>query len=221
MKKVLKITAWMLTVFLCINATAQKQFAEGILQYNISIVSSKSEASALNSLNGAVLSVYLKPSASRTEMKSSLGVESTVFDNKSGNGFILKEYSGQKLMITMTKDNWNQKNQLFRNLRFTIDNTTQKIAGFSCKKATAKLENGKDFVVYFTPDVVPSTKEYSNAFQNLPGVPVQYELESGNLKFTYTLTEINYDNIPSVKFSIPKTGFRVMTYDENQQLKKG
>src|SRR5688572_18878624 len=97
---------WILKpVFFCLlfsfafSAHAQKQFTEGTLQYDITITSSKSEAPIANSLNGATLLVYLKPTTSRTEMKSTLGTESTVFDTKSNKGFILKEYSGQKLMI--------------------------------------------------------------------------------------------------------------------------
>ena len=124
-------------------------------------------------------------------------------------------------MISLTKENWIQKNQYFQNMQFSIDNAIQTIAGFKCRKATAKLDGGKDFVVYFIPEIVPANKDYNNAFRLLPGIPVQYEIESGKLKFTYTLTNINYDNIPVNKFDIPKSGFRIMTYDENQQLKKG
>ncbi len=95
------------------------------------------------------------------------------------------------------------------------------VAGFTCKKATATLETGKNIVVYFATEVLTVNKDYYNAFNTLPGIPVQYEMESGKLKFKYTLTGINYDKIPDSKFDIPKTGFRVMTYDENRQLKKG
>jgi hypothetical protein len=83
------------------------------------------------------------------------------------------------------------------------------------------LEGGNTFVVYYSTDITTTNKEYYNAFKNLPGIPVKYELESGKLKFKYALTGIGYDNIPDNKFEIPKSGFRVMTYEENQQLKKG
>lgn len=220
MKRLLHLTVCMFLLALLSNTT-QKQMGEGILEYNISIVSPKSETPSLNSLNGAVLTVYLKPTVSRTEMKSTLGVESTVFDNKSGNGFILKEYSGQKLMISMNAANWDQKNKAYEDLNFTITNETASIAGYQCKKATATLADGKIFTVYFDPSVVISNKKYNNAFSKLQGLPVQYEIQSGNLSFKYTLSSLNYDAVPSSKFEAPKAGFRVMTYEENQQLKKG
>jgi hypothetical protein len=101
-------------------AFAQKQITEGSLSYKISIESSNPASPVANSLNGAELVLYLKPYASRSEMKSSLGVESTVYDNRSASGYILKEYSGQKLMISMTAGNWAQKNRTYENLVFSI-----------------------------------------------------------------------------------------------------
>ncbi len=81
--------------------------------------------------------------------------------------------------------------------------------------------DGNNFIVYYTSEFKTVNNDYNNAFSNLPGIPVQYELESGKLKFKYLLKSIVNDNIPDSKFDIPKTGYRVMTYDDNQQLKKG
>ncbi|RYY70904.1 MAG: hypothetical protein EOO13_04975 [Chitinophagaceae bacterium] len=221
MKPFGRFISLILLSLLSYSGSAQKQLTEGVLQYNISIVSPKSETPTLNSLNGAVLSVYLKPTISRTEMKSTLGTESTVFDNRADNGFILKEYSGQKLMISMTGNNWDQKNKAYEDLNFTVTGETATISGYQCKKATATLADGKVFTVYFDPSVTISNKKYNNAFSKLPGLPVQYEIQSGNLSFKYTLSNLSYEAVPAAKFEAPKTGFRVMTYEENQQLKKG
>ncbi|MEO6488409.1 MAG: hypothetical protein ABIO04_00595 [Ferruginibacter sp.] len=219
MKKVLLIA--FCSIFILNNSFSQKVVNELRLSYKISIESSKDNAAISKSLDGATFTVFIKGTASRSEMQSSLGTESNIYDSKSGKGYILKEYSGQKLMITMNKDNWSEKNQLFQNLKFNIDNTEETVAGYTSKKATASMENGDPFVVYYLSDIIVSNKDYNNAFRNLGGIPVQYELQSGKLKFKYTLTDINYDFIPAAKFDIPKAGFRVMTYDENRQLKKG
>lgn len=206
--------------FNAIKATAQKPFSDGRLVYNISISSDKEEAPITNSLNGATLTVYLNPSQSRTEMQSTLGTETTVFDKKRGTGFILKEYSGQKLMISMDAANWDDKNKLYDNLKFNISNELTDVAGYKCKKATAQLPNGKMFTVFFYPNQVLENKTYNNAFPQLNGIPIQYELQSGNLSFKYTLNGIDTEPVSSAKFEAPKSGFRVMTYDENQQLKR-
>jgi GLPGLI family protein len=200
---------------------AQKQINEATLVYNISVESTDDRPERAKSLGGALLTLYVKGTQSRSDMSSALGTESNLYDARSGKGFILKEYSGQKLMITLNKDNWLQKNQYYQNLKFNIEGGEQMIAGFKSKKATAVLPNGKIFTVYFTSELVLSNNQYNNAFIQLPGVPVQYEMNSGNLIFKYVLSNVSLDPVPSAKFEIPKTGYRVMTYDENQQLKKG
>ncbi|MBS1496520.1 MAG: hypothetical protein JSU03_02535 [Bacteroidetes bacterium] len=203
------------------EVVAQKNISEGLIKYSISIESSKTDAPLANKLNGATFNVYLTPTESRTEMISTLGTETNVYNNNSGKGFILKEYSGQKLMITLNKENWLQKNEWNNNLKFTISNEVKSIAGYECKKATGITSEGKMITVYYAPGITVANKEYNNSFDNLPGLPVQFELKSGNLVFKYQLTDINNDPVAASKFDTPKTGFRIMTYEENQQLKKG
>ncbi len=206
---------------ICTNTiVAQKVITDGTLKYSISIESANGEKQVAGSLNGATLSIFLTKDKSRSEMVSTPGTETTVFDNKVGKGFILKEYSGQKLMITITGDNWLQKNQINSALKFETQEGSTNINGYACKKAIAKSDNGKVYIVYFDPLITIANKTYNNAFSQLAGLPVQYELSSGNLVFKYTLINI-VTELTTVKFDAPKNGFRVMTYEENQQLKKG
>lgn len=221
MKKIFKISLPLLiAAFTGFPSPAQKQLTEAVVEYDISISSSKGDALSAN-LNGAKLTLYVRPGISRTEMASSLGMESTVFDNKAGKGFILKEYSGQKLMITMTRENWHQKNQRNENLRFDISDETTEINGYTCKKATTLTADGKTLTVYFTPGLMLANTQYNNAFKQLPGLPVQYEMQSGNLNFKYSLKKVTDQPVETSKFDAPKSGYRIMSFEENQQLKKG
>ncbi|MEX0636389.1 MAG: hypothetical protein WD135_06450, partial [Ferruginibacter sp.] len=109
---------------------------------------------------------------------------------------------------------------VYESLQFNISEERTMISNYLCKKATASLPDGKSFVVYFNPDITLSNKSYNNAFAQLPGLPVQYEMQSGNISFMYTLSKITYEAIATTKFDAPKSGFRIMTYEENQQLKR-
>jgi hypothetical protein len=220
MKALYRIFTLMIISLFSVKSFAQKALNEGVLTYNITIQTVNGEKPVASALNGAVLTIYLTKDKSRTEMVSAPGTETTVFDNKENKGFILKEYSGQKLMITTTGDNWSQKNQMNRNLSFTDGGTTT-INGIACKKATAQSADGKIYTVYYDPTIVIANKEYNNAFPQIHGLPVQFELSSGNLIFRYTLSNNSSEIIAGNKFDAPKAGFRVMTYEENQQLKKG
>ena len=198
---------------------AQQTPTDVTLTYSISINAPQNK-NMEKAFNGATYTVFLKGGESRTEMHSNLGTESSLYNNKTGQGVILKEYSGQKLMITLTRENWKQKNQLFHSLIFSSGTTVSKIGNFEVKPGEATLD-GKPFMVFYSNTSLLPNSDYNNAFGNLKGIPVKYDLKSGNLTFTYTLTSISYEIIPAAKFELPKTGFRVMSYDENQQMKQG
>ena len=198
---------------------AQKTISEGTVTYNISMQSATKEP-LVNSLNGATVTVYLKGAMSRTDMVSNLGNEKTIHDTKAGTAIILKEYSGQKLMVTLTKENWISKNKKTDGIIFITANETKEILGYQCSKATAKLNDGSLLTVFYTKDLTVLNKEYDPSFKNLPGLPVQYEFEYSGMKFIYTIAKIDFNAVAAAKFETPKSGYRVMTYDESKHGKK-
>lgn len=218
----MKHIRWTLTTFFIsafLFSTAQKTISEGTLIYDIDIQPLKKDAAG-GSLNGATETIYLKGGLSRRDMVSNLGNEKTIHDSKTGNAVILKEYSGQKLMITLTRQNWNERNKKNDGVIFSPTTETKDILGYQCIKATAALKDGSTMIVYYTKDLNVINKEYSVLFKNLDGLPMQYEFETKKLKFTYTITKIDLNSLQVAKFEFPKSGYRVMTYEENQAGKK-
>jgi GLPGLI family protein len=200
---------------------AQRNIAEATITYDMVIQTGSNEPQKGDALTGASTTVYLKGNNSRTDMATSLGKEITIFNSKTDNAVILKEFSGQRLMIKLNKENWQAKNKMYSNIKFELTNEFKVIAGYNTRKAVAKMPDGKSFEVYYAPDLVPANKEYDATFGNLPGLAIEYEIESGKMKFKYTLSKINYDPVQLSMFDFPTSGYRVMTYEENQNLKKG
>lgn len=221
MKKLRGLTLFAGLVTAFFSAGAQRNIAEATIVYDMEIQTGNNTPQAGGALTGATTTVYLKGNNSRTEMASSLGKEVTIYNSKTNNAVILKEFSGQKLMITLTRENWVAKNKMYSNIKFELTGESKMIGGYNTRKAIAKMADGKTFEVYYTPELVPTNKEYDLTFSNLPGLAVQYEIESGKMKFKYTLAKINYDPVPVSLFDFPTSGYRTMTYEENQNLKKG
>jgi GLPGLI family protein len=215
-----KILLLLIPMVLCIVFSfAQKIISEGTIVYTISIQTGNSKPQMADALDGATTTVFLKGGLSRTDMVSSLGNESTIYNSQTGEAVILKEYSSQKLMITLTKENWLAKNKNYQGVTFIVGTDTKQIAGYTCKKATAKLEDGSTIIVYYTPDLMVINKEYDQTFKNLPGLAMQYEFQSGTLKFKYVVTRLDFSSVPLAKFDFPKSGYRIMTYDDSQKSK--
>ena len=132
-------------IFFASSSIAQKTLTEGVLTYNMSVETGSSQPKMADMLDGATTTIYLKGDKSRSELVSSLGREATIHDASTGTGVILKDYSGQKLMITLTARNWAENNNKYEGITFENTGETAKIAGYNCKKAIAKLKNGTSF----------------------------------------------------------------------------
>jgi GLPGLI family protein len=202
-------------LFLHLQVFSQKKLSEATISYDIVINTNNDKPKAADLLDGAVSIIYLKGNSSRSEMISSLGTQSTIVDGKTGNVTILKEYGEQKYMINLTPANWKTSNKKYEGISFTYENEFKTIAGYNCQKAIGKLEDGTTFTVYFTKDLVPVNKDFQYLNKNLPGLAMQYEASMGKQKVTYTVSSVNFNLIPAAKFDVPKSGYRVMTYEES------
>jgi hypothetical protein len=63
--------------------------------------------------------------------------------------------------------------------------------------------------------LIPVNKDFQYLNRNLPGLAMQYEANLGKLKVTYTVSNINFNLVPAAKFDLPKSGYRIMSYEES------
>lgn len=221
MKKIYNLFA--LLAFLLLNSglMAQRRLTEATISYDIVINTTNEKPQAADLLDGATSVVYLKSNSSRSDMISSLGTQATIVDGKTGNVTVLKEYGEQKYMITMTRENWKESNKKYEGITFAYVEEYKTIAGYNCQKAIGTLTVGSTFIVYFTRDLVPVNRDFQYLNKNLPGLAMQYEATLGNMLVTYTVSSINLNPVQQSKFDLPKSGYRVMTYEESKGGKQG
>ena len=90
------------------------------------------------------------------------------------------------------------------------------ILGYKCKKAIGTLQDGTTYTVWYTPDLVPENKNFQYETRTLPGLAMEYVINSKDQKVTYTVSKISFSPVPTSKFDLPKAGYRVMTYAESK-----
>lgn len=215
MKVILKISFVISLFVFSFPLLAQRKLTEATISYDIVINTSNTTPQAADLLDGATSIIYLKGNSSRSEMLSSLGTQATIINGKTSEITILKDYGEQKYMIKMTPGNWVRSNKKYEGVTFTYFKEYKTIAGYNCQKAVGKLSDSSTFTVYFTSDLVPVNKDFQYLNKNLPGLAMQYEASIGKLMVTYTVSSINFNPVPQSKFDLPKSGYRVMTYEES------
>ncbi|HZH64827.1 MAG TPA: hypothetical protein VEY10_08020 [Flavisolibacter sp.] len=201
------------------TSAAQKKLTEGTVLYDITINTGTDKPQNAEFFDGATNAVYIKGAKTRTEMVNSLGTQSTIINQAAGKKeiTILKEYGEQKYMIALTPADWMEVNGKYESVRFTYDTTaTKTIQGYAAKKAVGSLADGTTFTVWYTPDITLDNKDFQYINRNLPGLALEYETTFSNLKVTYTASKISFAPVPAAKFELPKSGFRVVSYQESK-----
>jgi len=193
---------------------AQRKIAEMTLSYDAKI----SRLNDKEPLEVAVTTIYLKGPYSRTDMVSTLLKTSTIFHEKDSAGALLREVSGQKILILMTKEQWKESNRKYEGIRFSYTPERKEIAGYSCMKAIATLPDSSVFSVYYTPDLLPENKLYDYLFRDLKGLPMEWEQIQGNVRILFSLSRISMNPVPRSVFDIPKTGYRQLSFEESKKL---
>jgi hypothetical protein len=204
---------------LCFGAAAQKKVSELTLVYDTEITTGSKDPKLADAFDGATTTIFIKGPQSRLEMVSALFTSTTIHDSKAGTAVVLREVSGQKLLIRLSADDWKDKNKRYEGITFKDTEESKVIAGYNTTKAIATMPDGSTFTVYYTKDIVPENREYEYQFRSLAGLPLEYELNQGNLKIKYTVSQINLNPVPAAKFDIPKSGYREMTYQESKKVK--
>lgn len=215
MKKIYIAGFTIMTLF-STSLFAQRKLTEATISYDIVINTSNKTPQAADLLDGATSVIYLKGSSSRSDMVSSLGTQATIIEGKTGEVTVLKDYGDQKYMIKMTPENWRESNRKYEDVTFTYYDEYKDIQGYRSQKALGKLPDGNTFIVYFTRDLVPSNKDFQYLNRNLPGLAMQYEATLGKMMVTYTVSAINFNPVPQTKFDLPRSGYRIMTYEESK-----
>jgi hypothetical protein len=209
--------------FLCIlfqsAVQAQKRISELTLVYDYSVTIEG--GNKLEGVGNAYHTIFIKGNKSRSEMTNQLFSSTSIFDANTGFGVILKELSGQKLLIRMNPENWSERNRMYEGIIFKNTGETKVIAGYNCVKATGQTSAGAKVTVYYTRELVPENKQYDPIFKTLDGLPLEYELTNGNVTIMYRFSKMSLNPVPASKFDIPSSGYREMNYEESKKMNVG
>lgn len=202
------------------GAVAQRLLSEVTLTYRVTVSSPGADQPATG-LDSISYVVSLKGGQSRTELVSSLGSESTIYDPRTAMGYIIKEYGGTRLLINAGPEEWLGHNRTFHDLVFSNESGNFAVGNLQCKKGRARLPSGKMVSVLYDPSVILPNYDYHLAFSGLKGLPVSFELEQGGLTYKYEMTSMSADPVSYSRFQVPGKGYRILSYEELKKMGRG
>ncbi len=208
-------------LILSLNGFSQKMF-QGQIRYAISY-----EGMGLNESMKAMLPdemvFFLKNNKSKSELKTGMGDQITIFDGNNKTSISLMDFAGRKVAVKKSVDEINLERKKYNDIKVIFEEETKVIEGYLCKKVTIEVNaadfNGENaFTVFYTDELGNTGINYGDPlFNQIDGVMLEYEIKARGLLMRFSATEIKEEALADEIFSIP-ADYKEMTKDELKKL---
>ena len=171
-------------------------------------------------LQKATKTVYIKSNNARIDLVAPSYSQSTIYNKTTATATVLRSFGEDKYMTPLNVKQWRKVNAALDSIQIRITNDSISILDYTCKKAILQLKDGVDIIVFFTPAIVPSVREYEYMFKDIPGFVLGYEMmDAAGIKTVFRATQINlYNPVSASRFDIPTKDYRVIAVDDSIKL---
>jgi GLPGLI family protein len=207
-----------LLTFLCCCLTMGSLFAQRLVS-DAKIVYKIETPEADAAFEGGTLTQYMKGHLSRVDIDFKVVHYSYLINSKDESVVTLINNHGDKYLIRTGKEEYTKELREYTQVQFKDAGETKQIAGYNCKKAIGKMQDGKTFEVYYTTDLLPENKQYNRRFINLKGIPLEFEIINKNgSKMHMIAQKVDLYAVPGSFFDVPKTGYKEISKEELKKM---
>ncbi|SEN02935.1 GLPGLI family protein [Chitinophaga rupis] len=215
------LNKWLLIFLICSMAAgrlcAQRLVSDMKIVYKLELPPEQLQADAM--LEGSTLTQYMRGHLSRIDMNLNVVHYTYLINSKEQTLITLIDNHGDKYLIRSDKEEYDKELKQYTGIRFKDEAGTKELLGYTCKKATGIMPDGKTFEVYYTPDLIPENKHYNRRFVNLKGMPLQFEIITRTgAKMNVIATNIDLHPVPAALFETPVSGYKVISKEELQKM---
>lgn len=164
-----------------------------------------------NVIKNAYKKIYISGAKSFTEVSFNGFEQETIYNESSSNVYILYKMNDEKYMRVLSKEQWMQQYDNYKDAKIALLKETQKLLDYTCNLARITLQDGTQLKVWYTPELKTTISENPYEFKNINGLVLKYEaVVQGKYRIIYTASKIDFSPVPVEKFTIPKSGYRIL-----------
>ncbi len=175
---------------------------------------------AVQILDRSEMTLEFSAENTRTSVKMGTDMEmSTILNKDENKGLILMSGMLGEIAITTTYAELTKSSkEIEPEIEFLEQ--TKEILGYECKKAKLRYANGAIATYWYTEEIQFSKNGIENMHVSLPGVPLEYKIDSEGSIMTFTANRIEKttEAEDSLPFStLPPEGYKVLTFAEFEE----
>jgi GLPGLI family protein len=173
--------------------TVSAQLTQGYVKFDIVLSSDSPETQIqLAMWEGSCFEVYFKNELTRTEMSMGSMVKVSNITNASiENALMLITGAMGNIAVKLTKDDMEKSKNENGNVIITLSDETKEILGFMCHKAISTDEEGNESIIWYSKEIKVNKIGQNYLNNEVPGFPLEFEVNRANLKMRMTSTEFN------------------------------
>jgi hypothetical protein len=186
---------------LVIQLQAQtKVVGECAITYDIHQISKTGDISLLGQKY-----IFIKGNSCKTVLKTPQLTQTLIFNTQQDTAIILKEIGLNKMLQYILYTSINPVN-LVSAKKNTFIST---ILNYPCASITLTWADGNTMDVVYTTDILPTVTVYEQAFKEIPGLVLNYQLttKEGN-RILYTATKLDLSPITLNVFEVNKNNYQ-------------
>lgn len=126
------------------------------------------------------------------------GKQAFVSNSSLGTSILLMNFLGQEFQVKMDEDDMMMLEKA-KKLKIIEGRKTKMIAGHICKEAFA-IDGPDTLQIFYSPDI--QTPTILPQFEDLKGLPLQYEVVKGKLHIKYVCTEVKIESVALTNFEV-------------------
>lgn len=202
------------------------QKTKGQVSYDIIVSSDDPQTSAyVDQMEGSVLELYFDNNNIRSDMYLGEIMTTTNISHKGEDTTLtlLDGMMGKIAMKTTEEDMDDEQRLAMTERRIDLVEGTKEIMGYTCKKALITGADDNESVVWYTDEIVPSYREGTYLFEEIPGVLLSMESQWGKMNMTMVAFEYKKkikkaDKLFSLE--VPK-GYTLRSVEEMKAMRQG
>lgn len=218
-------------VFLLAGLSSWAQMKEGSVSYKMEFSSDDPEmAMAIAMMTGSTMDMYFKEGATRVDVTmGSMMNMVTLTDTNQQEFLMLMDISmmGMKYAVKSTMEELKAQagDDEEPKMDISLEKGKKEILGYKCKKAVATDADGNESVFWYTEDISVNKKGQSYLNEEVPGFPLEYQINQGGMIVSMTATQVEskLDKKQAKElfsFDIPE-GYEEKTMEDLQQMGMG
>lgn len=178
------------------------KISEGKISYTIDLAGSEMGMLEKQLLQMAKLSISFKDAMMKTEFDLGMMATTIVVDGNQKSGLMLVSAMGNKTAAKMSAGDLQKQEQAKGTYTVEYSDETKEIAGYKCKKATLKMENGANLTLYYSEDIQPAKMNTDFTYSEIKGFPLEMQMDMNGMKFNMVATKVDGTPLPADYFSM-------------------